>query len=175
MSVTTVFDFDPAEHYRASRDILRLSPLRWLAWVFAAIALAMVVWTVVGAWGRTTPFALFLNALPYATFGAVWLALIPVTQRRAATRLASRDASVRGPQRRSVDEVGYHSSGNGVNLDLPWHVMVRAIETEHFFLFFVNKQCAYYVPKRALGAGEAEAVRALVRGGLGDRARLLAA
>jgi rod shape-determining protein MreB len=30
MSVSAVFDFDPSEHYRASRAVARLSPMRWV-------------------------------------------------------------------------------------------------------------------------------------------------
>ena len=51
-----------------------------------------------------------------------------------------------------MDAAGYHSRGNGVALDIPWHAVARAIETDEFFLLFYNKQFAYYLPKRAFAA-----------------------
>lgn len=114
-----------------------------------------------------------LDALPWVIIGAFWLEFIPWLQRRAARKLPARDASVRGPQERAVDATGYHSRGNGVHLDVPWHAMVRGVETDQFFLFFYNKQCAYYLPKRALSETQCADVRALLRANLGERTVLL--
>jgi hypothetical protein len=79
---------------------------------------------------------------------------------------------VRGPQERTVDAVGYHSRGNGVAVDVPWHALKKAVETEHFFIFFYNWQCGYYVPKRALSAADVARVREHARAGLGAQAHL---
>ncbi|HET6680357.1 MAG TPA: YcxB family protein [Gemmatimonadaceae bacterium] len=172
MSITATFAFDPSEHYRAARAVTRYTPMRYVPWGFAALALGILVWNVLPAVGEAEPLTVFSIALPYLLLGVFWLTLIPLSQRRAARKLPERDASARGPQERVVDETGFHSRGNGVALDIPWHAMVRAVETEEFFLFFYCKQCAYYVPKRVLAAPQLSEVRDLARAALADRARL---
>lgn len=164
MSVTTTYDFDPKEHYQAARAVTRLTWFRWLPWLAGGfMVLFALVDVVVPGWGDADALSLFIEASPYLLVGAFWIALIPWSQRRAARKLSKRDPSVRGPQERSVDAVGYHSLGNGVRVEVPWHAMARAVETDRFFLFFYNKQCAYYIPKRALSDAQCAEVRTLMR------------
>jgi len=173
MSVSATFDFDSSEHYRASREVARRISTRWLARAFALLALIFVGLNVRATWG-SPPAYVFVNALPWLLLGVFWLSLVPLTQWWAAKRLPARDASVRGTQERTVDSQGYHSRGNNVALDIPWHAMVRVVETDAFFLFFYNKQCAYYLPKRALTDDQTRQVRGFARDGLGDRVELQA-
>ena len=174
MSVSATFDFDPAEHYRATRAVTRFTPARYFVWGFTALALGMLAWNVLPYWDEAEPSTLFASALPWLLIGVFWVVFIPVLQRRSARKLHERDVSVQGPQERALDATGFHSRGNGVALDVPWHAMARAVETEQFFLFFYNKQCAYYLPKRALAPEQVIKARALTRDALADRAQLLA-
>ena len=163
MSVTATYDFDPKEHYQAARAVTRLTWFRWVPWIAVGIVLLLVlVEVVLPHWGEFDAWELFLTSLPWLLLGVFWIALIPWSQRRAARKLAKRDPSVRGPQKRSVDAAGYHSLGNGVRVEVPWHAMARAVETDRFFLFFYNKQCAYYIPKRALSDPQCAEVRTLM-------------
>jgi hypothetical protein len=173
MTVAATYEFDWREHYRASREVAGRMWTRWLGWGFAAVALVLATLNYFAAAGRVSALGIFLNILPWIAVGTAWVALIPYTQRRAAKRLSSRDPSVKGPQTRTLDADGYHSRGNGVALDIPWHAMLRAVETSDFFLFFYNKQCAYYLPKRVLNATEIDKARALLKEGLGDRAQTI--
>jgi hypothetical protein len=173
MTVAATYTFDWREHYRASRDVARRIWTRWLGWGFAAVALVLAFLNYRAAAGRVSAFSVFLNVLPWLFLGAIWLGMTPLLQWRAAKKLPSRDASVHGPQERIVDEAGYHSRGNSVALDIPWHAMVRGVETPGFFLFFYNKQCAYYLPKRVIDAARIDEVRSLMGRGLGDKAELL--
>jgi hypothetical protein len=172
MSVAATFDFDATEHYRATRAVTRYSSVRYFTWGFAALALGMLAWNILPVLGEADTLTLFFSALPWLLLGAFWLTFIPMLQRRGARKLPERDASARGPQERIVDDAGFHSRGNGVALDVPWHAMARAVETDEFFLFFYNKQCAYYFPKRVLSPADVSAVRGLARAALGDRASL---
>ncbi len=175
MSVQAVFDFDAREAYRAARAVTRLTPLRYFSWVLAALAVCLFAWTVIPAWGKADTFSLLLSGLPYLVLAVFWLFLLPLSQRRATRKMPDRDASLRGPQAREIDAVGYHSRGNGVALDVPWHAMARGVETAEFFLFFYNKQCAYYLPKRTLSEAQAVEVRSLMHSALGQRARVMGA
>ena len=174
MSVSATFDFDPAEHYRASREVTRRTPARFFPWVFVALALVMAAWNIVPHWDEATASELAVASLPWLLLALFWAGLLPFLQRRASRRLPKVDASLEGPQTRIVDAAGYHSRGNGVALDVPWHAMVRGTESAHFFLFYYNKQCAYYLPKRALQQEDAVVIRALMREYLGPRAEILA-
>jgi hypothetical protein len=172
MAVSATYDFDWREHYRASREVARRIWTRWLGWGFAALALVLAALNYRAAAGRVSALSVFLNVLPWIVLGGVWLAMIPFMQWRAAKKLPTRDASVQGPQIRSLDSTGFHSVGNSVALDIPWHAMVRAVETSDFFLLFYNKQCAYYFPKRVLNRAQVDEARTLLQSGLGDRAQI---
>ena len=76
--------------------------------------------------------------------------------------ILSADFARLGEEVRAIDAAGFHSTGNGVAVDLPWHAMARCAETEEFFLFFYTKQLAYYVGKVHLSSDECSAVRALI-------------
>jgi hypothetical protein len=172
MSVSTTFEYDPAEHYSASQAVFRRGTARYLRWGFVALAIVLLWWNVVRHWNDASLSMVLASALPYVLLGAFWLFYFPYAQRRAARKLPEVDASVRGPQTRGVDVDGFHTRGNGVSLDVPWHAMVRGEETDRFFLFFYAKQLAYYIPKRVLSPSETGDVRGLMREHLGERATL---
>lgn len=176
LSITTTFEHEPAQHYRLLRAMTRETPLRWMPAVFAGLLLLLIV---LGSWGamlRGRSFwSVLVDAVPYLLLAAFWLVLIPWSQRRRASRLPQLDASMQGPQVRALDAAGFHSRGNGVSLDVPWHAFKRAVETPEFFLLFYNWQCAYAIPKPGLAADEVRAARELLQANLGERARLLRA
>jgi hypothetical protein len=173
MSVRATFAFDPAEHYRALRQVTRRTSAQYISWVFVAIAGWLAYWNAFRFWGEYPTWGLIWTALPYLLLGGFWLGLIPYSQWRAARKAAKSDPSVQGPQTREIDDVGFRSSGNDVVLELPWKAILRGVETNQFFLFYYSKQLAYYVPKRALGAADAEELRRLMRDNLGTRAQVM--
>lgn len=172
MSVSTTFDFDAAEHYRATRVVNSRSSMRYVTWGFVALSPLMLAWSVLPRLGEAPTGDLLVSALPWLLLPAFWLVVIPMLQRRGAHKLSTRDPSVRGPQTRIVDAEGYHSRGNGVSVDVPWHAMTRGVEVEQFFLFYYSKQFAYYLPKRVLAPADIVTVRALMRERLQDRAEV---
>jgi hypothetical protein len=172
MSIHTVFEFTTADHCQAARAVTRYTPARYLSWVATAAAMIMAAWTAREVRSYDSSLNVFWNALPWLLLAIFWIMLTPLTAWRTARKLPGRDASVIGPQERSVDADGYHSLGNGVRLDVPWHAMVRAAETDRFLLFFYNKQSAYYIPKRTLTPVQISEARVYMRQGLGERAVL---
>jgi hypothetical protein len=172
MAVTGVFEFDSAEYLRATRAISRFTHIRWIGWAFGSVAFALVAATFYQLRDEA-PSLIVANVLPWFLLGVFWLSMVPLMQWWSARTVHKRDASVLGPQERTVDEAGFHTRGNGVALDIPWHAMVRGVESAEFFLFFYSKQLAYYLPKRALDAQQVEHVRSLMRSGLSERAKLL--
>jgi hypothetical protein len=106
--MTTEYEFDWHEHYRASREASRYMRKRWLGWAFALLMLVLAFLNYRGASGEVSLTSVFLGTLPLIVGGVVWLAMLPYAQWRNAKKLSSRDASTLGPQKRSVDAEGYH-------------------------------------------------------------------
>lgn len=172
MSVRAVFEFDKAEHYRASRAVTRATPARYYTWALAAGCFAMFAWSLWKVPPGTDLRGILVMVLPWLLLTIIWVGLIPFAQWRLARRVPKLDASVLGPQERIVDSDGFHSRGNGVGLDVPWHVLQKVVETDAFFFFYYNKRCAYYLPKRVLSAHDVLEVRDLSRAVLKDRAKV---
>ena len=156
------FPFDVAEHRRASAAVMRMLPARWLGPAAALVILWLGVWPIVRRWGDYPASKLVASALPWVLVAAALAFMTPLTIWQSSRKLVRVDPSVRGTQRRAVDAAGFHSTGNGVAVDLQWHAMARCAETEEFFLFFYTKQLAYYVGKVHLSSDECSAVRALI-------------
>ena len=172
MTVRAQFDFDPAEHYQAMRAVTRATGLRWMLWFVGAFFAVIVAWGVIASRGERSATSIVVNLLPYTLICGFWIFILSQMQRNAGKNLLKTDPSVLGPQERTVDAVGYHSRGNGVGLDVPWHAMLRASETDAFFLFFYTKLCVYYLPKRVLSPEQVREVRSLMRAALGERAHV---
>src|SRR3989441_11681780 len=56
---------------------------------------------------------------------------------------------------------------------VPWLAIYKVVETSRFFLFYINKRCAYYIPKRAVG--DPAQIKDWIRDRAGPKAKLLPA
>jgi hypothetical protein len=163
MAATATFDFDQQEYYRGIRAVQAHNPYRWVIPVAGIIVPAVMIWLAIGdSWQRIGPWLAFQNALPWLLLGAFYLTMMPLMARAAAKKALENDPSLRGPQTRIVDEGGVHIVGAGFRQDLRWTDLVKAVETEEFFLFFYNKRQAHFVPKRALAPASVAVVRGLI-------------
>jgi hypothetical protein len=112
-----------------------------------------VFWIVLGAW--------MLLALPFA---ARWAARSVIKGNPAAT----------APQLYRFTDAGFEERECPVEVSIAWSAITDAVETPSVLLLFTGRTSAFIVPERALvEAGQAEAVRALLRDRLGKRAHLL--
>jgi hypothetical protein len=172
MSVAATFDFDPKEHYRASRAIQRAGSSRWLGHIPTLLFLGYGGYQIVLYGGRYPVRFVALLVFPWLLFGVLWPLMVPVSLWISARRLPRNNPSVTGPQQRTIDATGFHSRGNGVSVDLAWSMVYRAIETNEFFLLFFNKKAAEYIPKRALSTDAVAEARVLMREGVGSKAEV---
>jgi len=102
--------------------------------------------------------------------------LAPLRQRRRYRRLYAETPGLRGPQVYRFSSDGVVMSGAAAATTLGWDAIIEADESDDVFLFFFNKKCAYYLPKRVVGGATAESeLRQLLRMHLGARARRLRA
>jgi hypothetical protein len=169
------YDYDRAEFIRAYREttrhadapIIKRGPavLAALA-VFAAVAVAVLPH---GGWRE-----LMVRAIPWLAILALWLLFFarmlgPLAARQYEKQLQDS----RHPQALALDEDGYVATSFSGTARRHWTAIPRAVETKEFLLFYVAKQYAIFLPKRAIPAAELPAVRRLLREKLGDRAKLM--
>jgi hypothetical protein len=173
MNTFAQFEFDPAEQYAAARAVTGATAWRWIIPLFAlGIPLVVIAVTVLPHIRTMSPMGIAMNSMPWVLLGAFYLALIPMSQKRRANRMAKTEPSVRGIQERGVDASGLHVRGHGLTMDYAWSDLLTAIETPAFFLFFYNKNCAHFIPKRALNGGSVDEVRSIIHAHMGGRAKL---
>ena len=158
---------DPAETVRGTTHIQRRQKQAWLSWAVWPMFLLVGV-SSLAAGARLTD--LWLLGIAVGIVGGLQL-LAPWSQRRALRRLYTETPGLSGPQVYTFTYDGLTIVAGPTTLTLGWPSIIEADETAESFLLFYNKQCAYYIPKRAVGGALAEReLRMLLRERLGNRA-----
>ena len=172
--------WDFGEHIRGLRAVDRITIrgrplLRIFRVVFPFVLLAFMASSVLGATGSQPPLIIALSLLPYVLIVALWFVLIFWAQfYLAARRTRQLDLSARGVLTRTFTADGFRIDGTAQAADLRWEGIHSAVETPEFLLIFINRLCAYYVPKRLIkSTDELQEVRTLLQNNLHERAHLL--
>jgi hypothetical protein len=171
-SVRATFTFDPQQHYRASREVLKRTSARYTSWIGILVAALLLYSNVLRHWGEFPIRELAWSAIPWVLLAVFWAAIVPLSTWRTSRRIAKSDPAAQGLQIREVDESGVRSTGNNVTVHVPWAALLKSVETEEFFLFFYSKQLAYYMPKSILDTSDVETVRLTLRKHLAGKAQL---
>jgi YcxB-like protein len=169
------FDYDRAEFIRALRVVAKHAESRFMRrapLVLGGLAVAAAIGYALApgeAWAVN-----LLRLVPWFLIGALWFALFrrflgPATARQYEKQHEDWKHPIVAALNESEFEV---TAFSGTTLRR-WDAMPRAVETEEFLLFFITKQQAIYLPKRAIPPGDLPAVRRLLREKLGDRAELM--
>jgi hypothetical protein len=161
---TATFDYEPGQAYRAMRLVSRYGASQWYLYLFMVV---LVAWTsgpsLVQQWreggiGNVNLYQLVIALTPLL----IIVAIGPAATWWQVRRQLSTGPTVRGLTSIAVTEGGVRASSASSESVVPWDAMHRAIETEEFFLFFVTKMQAIYLPKRYLGhPADAELIRRL--------------
>jgi hypothetical protein len=161
------------EHVRAHREISRLSLGRWRVSALIASGFILVALTL-AAVSSEDPAAVMAGGAPWLLLIIIWLTIFFFGLGWVAAWQTERsDPSVRDPMHRAVSADGLKVITSAASVELKWHGIQRIVETEEFFLFFFNKQCAYYLSKHAVGSPvDQEALRATIRARYVGRADL---
>jgi hypothetical protein len=171
------YEWKPVEHARARHVViatrLKDEGLGVLVGIFIALLLigdAIAVWF---ALQQDQP--IFLNiAMPVTLVVLVLLWIMLWGQGWVdALRQRRNDSSLQYPIQHILNAHGLRVRKKTSEVALRWKAMVRVTETPEFMLFFYSHGKAYYLPKRAISAGQLDELRALIRANVGDVADLL--
>lgn len=96
---------------------------------------------------------------------------LPAIQRWQYRRAYAQTPSLRLPQVYRFTDDSLEMVNDLARAEMRWDALVEAAETGEFFLFYYSKKCAYFLPKRVVGAEDAQAeLREFVRARVNDRA-----
>jgi hypothetical protein len=170
MPLTFTFDIRLDEMQRASTMVQNRQPV--FSWM-RRLAIASPLILVALNWLST-------GNLRQALWDNVWFAgfivvmmfgLVPWLQRWTVRKAYDANPAMRGHQTCEFSSDGLKLAGPLSSVSLAWPAILEAVETEEFFLFFVQKAFAYYLPKRAVAdGGDITELRSLIRNELGSRA-----
>lgn len=169
------FEWTRGELYRAIRATSRYGPKQWPIYAFLLLlawwtggARALEQWRT-GGWRAVDLWAVLLALYPLLfTILAVRLSSL-----WAAFSLTRNSPSHDGVQTLSITDAGLKTRGNLYTGQIGWAALLKAVETNEFFLLYVSKAQAVIVPKRVLDAASIGGIRETVHAHLGTRASLL--
>ena len=167
-SVEVTFDFLQSDLLRG--NVWWLTRQKLLVFIYVLFSLVLILGLVSGAlrgWGGVSPpwhllfFAFVLVFIPLSAYLGVrrTYAQVKPEQVRKCYRFAS---------------AGFSVSDSLSNADVSWKAVQRAVETQHAFHLFVQKQWFHVVPRRAFSGDELARTRAILRVALGPSADLRA-
>jgi hypothetical protein len=169
MSLNATFSFDPWERYRVMRALARGSRSTRIFHGLALFLLLLLLFT----WLYN--HSLSASSLWY--FG-IFVMLIFVGLPLMQLRMAFKSRTVHGPPHTfhglELNDTGIRSYCDHTSSEFHWAAIHKARETAEFFLVYYARECAFYLPKRALDAEQIPKVRELLESHLGERAVLQA-
>ena len=155
-------------------DRLRAQWTRRFKYTAAAFVIFIVGMTV---FGFHVPLVGWLDVAVYAAalvvttllMVLIWLMLIVIAMAivHARTSAAQRDISY------AFDDAGFTlRDATGASFSCPWSIVIRIRETSRAFRIENKPMGSRYIPKRAFGADEIVALRALLKAKLGKAAKV---
>jgi YcxB-like protein len=163
------------DHLDALRVVQHRLGSRWWSYaLFLGGPAFIVVMTMLG--GMSLQHAVIVNMF-WIVVGPLMLFVgLPLSTRQTVRFLTKGNPAATAPQLYRFTETGFEERECPVEVSIAWSAIADAVETETLLLLFIGRTTAYIMPRRTLvAAGQVEAVRGLLRGQLGDRARLLTA
>jgi hypothetical protein len=163
--------------YRVSRAAALRGSMGWFPWlvfvggpILAALPLLSAGSDLTEPTSSGPPMWVILAAGP-----AFMLILMPLLYAWSIAQARRRNPALCRSMTYTVTREGFAVKGENFETKLQWPVILRAVETKEFFLFFISALNAHFIPKAFVSSpDELQAIRAIVRGALGPKARLKA-
>jgi hypothetical protein len=170
-----IFYWDYDESIRAGRALLafREGP-RWLRaawWALAAAAVLSLAMIATAPAGERGTRASNLLPLLFATACALAFYRYAVLTDQAYAFRETPDAD--RPITVTIADEGYTTASYSGSMTHPWTDFRGARETDEFILILFRGRGAYYIPRRAVPADDADPIRGLLHEQFGPEARLM--
>jgi hypothetical protein len=151
--MTYAFALSKLDHWRASRAVFRRTLVHKLAWAFFGGA-PIVILAVVAVGGAN--LWQYTLSHPLAILGGPFLMLVgfPLLQFWSVWMYHRNHPTLKGSQVFEFTPERLIMRGPLHNTELDWRAVQRVVETDRFFLFFISKSVAYFLPKRAVPPAE---------------------
>lgn len=156
------------EHVRAARALARRHRSWLLRWGWAAIVPLPGVLALASGAPLTSLWLYGVMILAVI----LYLTLAPGLLRRQVRRQLAQTPSLQEPQTYRFAETSLRIGNPLATTELAWDAVTEAAETPEFLFVYSSPKCAYYIPKRVVGA-RLDDVRSFLRGRLGPRAASL--
>jgi hypothetical protein len=165
-SPTIIADCD-WQTWEAFLALWSISRLSFRVWPMAAVGLAIGAFgigeSIVFQHQQGRAVTVSASLLIWSAMPLLLMLLIhPVTALIYAIWLPRVNPSI-GARRIVVTDDGIQVRGRITAADVRWSVLTRVVETKRFFLLFLSKIQAIYIPKRVFQPDDIEALRTLLR------------
>jgi hypothetical protein len=163
------------EHLAALRMVQRRLGSRWVAPALCLGGPALIVVLNLLA-GRSLAHALFAN-LFWILVGPLYLFVgLPSGTRYSLQAWRKANPELGSPQLYRFSEAGFELRGGPSEVNIAWASIAEARETDAVLILFTGRTVGQVLSRGAIeAAGQLDAVRALLRERLGERAHLLPA
>ena len=156
-----VFEFDEREHVDAGHAIIRFaSNAYWRKLGIVALSILVFLTLLAAAAARAS----FVNAIWFIAMLGLLLLLPRLNGVMGARQFKKLNPEGRRTLTFVLDDEGVRSASFVGESRLRWQAIHHAVETREFFLFYVTKNIAYYLPKRVITPDELLGVRKTVLG-----------
>jgi len=171
MPLTFATDVRLEELQRASRAVQNQQ--RVFKWMIRLSVVSPILLVVMGWLSKGDLRQALLDNVWFAVLIVVMMfVVVPWFQRRTVSKAYYANPAMQGQQTYEFTPDGLRMVGPLSSVSVAWPGILSAVETDEFLLFFVQKNLAYYLPKRAVSStAELEELRELARQKLGERAQ----
>ena len=147
--MTFTFTLTKGQHWAAVRAVQRRTVSYKLAWAFFGGVPAIIL-AVTLAGGASLWSAIASNPFGIVAGPFVMVAGFPLIQYWSVAMHHRNFPTLKGVQSFTLTPTHLSMSGPLHNTDLDWGAVRRIVETQSFFLFYISKATAYFLPKSAI-------------------------
>ena len=171
MSLAFSFRLTPAEHARVSMLMLRRK--RWYKIFVGFIVVIIIALVIVPASQGLSAAEIAATVLPYALILGLVVAGLPYIQQWQLSRVYRHTPTLQQEHTHEFSDEGFRTRNRLANTLLRWDAFVEVFETKEFFLLYISRSMAYFLPKRAIGRPEdLRELRSFLRTHLGQIAKV---
>ena len=156
--MTVAFQLSKREHWAASRAVQRGTLAYKLGLILFGV-LPVIILVVTMAGGASLWSAITANPFGILAGPVLLVVGFPLLQYWSVWTYHRNHPTLRGEQSFSFTPTHLKMSGPLHNTDLDWGAVRRVVETPSFFLFYISKTTAYFLPLRAIPSGDLRALR----------------